>query len=235
MTNRALNTVVTSHVISRFIVGDYCSRDPGCITTMLCKLDLPTLQDWCKQQRLFFFYKVVEGLVPAMPVEQFLKCLPASKRQIRPTKFRDFTAENIILIDRQATLNSRPFLVPHSNTEQHKNSFVRTTTDSNHLGDYQVKALALVDFKQRIVTQSTICKQRIVTQSAIWFACAHSPSVASIPIIRSSEVKHQVKLFKSYLDWAGKDGPGLGTRLTCVHYCGYVCGHKLLLLLCLLS
>ena len=157
MTNRALNTVVTSHVISRFIVGDYRSRDPGCITNMLCKLDLPTLQDRCKQQRLSFFYKVVEGLVPAMPVEQFLKFLPASKRQIRPTKFHDFTAENIILIDRQATLNSRPFLAPHSNTEQHKNSFfVRTTTDSNHLGDYQVMAPTLEDFKQRTVTQSTI-------------------------------------------------------------------------------
>ena len=192
---------------------------------MLCKLDLPTLQDRCKQQRLSFFYKVVEGLVPAMPVEQFLKFLPASKRQIRPTKFRDFTAENIILIDRQATLNSRPFLAPHSNTEQHKNSFfVRTTTDSNHLGDYQVMAPTLEDFKQRIVTQSTI-----------WFACAHSPPVASVPIIRSSKVEHQVKLFESYLDWAGKDGPGLGTRLTCVHYCGYVCGRKLLLLLRLLA
>ena len=102
-----------------------------------------------------FFYKVVEGLVPAMPVEQFLKHLTASKRQIRPTKFHAFTAENII--DRHATLNSRPFLVPHSNTEQHKNSFfVRTTTDWNHLSDYQVKAPTLENFKQRIVTQSII-------------------------------------------------------------------------------
>ena len=123
-----------------------------------------------------FFYKVVEGLVPAMPVEQFLKRLPASKRQIRPTKFHDFTAENII--DRQVTLNSRPFLVPHSNTEHHKNYFfVRTTTDWNHLSDDQVKAPTLEDFKRRIATQSTI-----------WFARAHSPSVASIPKIRSSGI-----------------------------------------------
>ena len=114
MTNRALNTVLISHVISRFIVGDYHSREPGCVTNMLCKLGLPTLQDWCKQQCLSFFYKVVGGLVPAMPVEQFLKPFPANKRQIRPTKFQDFTAKNIL--DRQGTLNSRPFLVPHSNT-----------------------------------------------------------------------------------------------------------------------
>ena len=68
--------------------------------------------------------QVVEGLVvvPAMPVEQhFPKTLPANKRQISPTKFQDFTAKGII--DEQATLNSRPFLVPHSNTEQHKNLF----------------------------------------------------------------------------------------------------------------
>ena len=44
-------------------------------------------------------------------VEQFLKPLPANKRQIRPTKFQDFTAKNIT--DRQATLNFRPFLVLH--------------------------------------------------------------------------------------------------------------------------
>ena len=107
-------------------------------------------------------------------------------RQIRPTKFHGFTAENSI--DRQATFNSRPFLVSHSNTEQHTNSFfffsffffVRTTTDRNHISDDQVKAPK--DFKQRIATQSTI-----------WFARAHTrtPPVASIPKVRSSDVSHQ--------------------------------------------
>ena len=91
-----------------------------------------------------------------MPVEQFLKTLPANKRQIRPTPFQDFTAENIM--DRQATLNSRSFLVPHSNAEQHKNSFFFSTiTDWSHLSDDRVKAPTLEDFKQQIVTQSTIC------------------------------------------------------------------------------
>ena len=65
-----------------------------------------------------WFYKGVERLVPAMPDKQFLKPLPlpANKRQIRSTKFQDFKAKNIILIARQATLHSKPFLVPHSNT-----------------------------------------------------------------------------------------------------------------------
>ena len=80
-----------------------------------------------------------------MPVKPFLKPLPANKRQIRPTKFQDFTAKNIT--DRKATLNSRPFLVPHSNTEQH---------NWNHLSDDQVKAPTSEDFRRRIATKITI-------------------------------------------------------------------------------
>ena len=84
---------------ARFIVGDCRSREPGCVTSVLHKLDLPT-----QTTTPLSLYKVVEGLVPAMPVEQFLKPFPANKRQNRPTKFQDFTAKNII--DRQATLNA---------------------------------------------------------------------------------------------------------------------------------
>ena len=50
------------------------------------------------------------------------------------------------ITDKQATSSSRPFLVPHSNTELHKNSFfffVCTTTDWHHLSDDQVKAWGL--------------------------------------------------------------------------------------------
>ena len=46
------------------------------------KLDLPTLHDRRKQQCLSFFHKVVGGLGPGMPVEQFLKPVPANKKQI---------------------------------------------------------------------------------------------------------------------------------------------------------
>lgn len=60
--------------------------------------------------------------------------------------------------DRQATLNSRPFLVPHSNTQQHKNSFiVPTMTDWNHLSDDQAKAPVLEDFKWLITTVTSVC------------------------------------------------------------------------------
>lgn len=68
-----------------FIFGDYHSRNPDCVTKMLIKWDLPTLQDRRDQQRLFFFYKMVEWLVPAILVNQFLKPLQTGKRQIKPT------------------------------------------------------------------------------------------------------------------------------------------------------
>jgi hypothetical protein len=49
---------------------------------MLNELNLPTLQSRRHKQRLIFFYKVVEGQVPAMPPDLFVK-YQKSKRQIR--------------------------------------------------------------------------------------------------------------------------------------------------------
>lgn len=44
--------------------------DTGCVTKMLLKLDLPALLDRREQQRLLFFYKMVEWLVSAMPIDR---------------------------------------------------------------------------------------------------------------------------------------------------------------------
>jgi hypothetical protein len=52
---------------ARFIAKDYKSREEGCMTKMLNELNLPTLLSSRQKQRLIFFYKVVEGQVPAMP------------------------------------------------------------------------------------------------------------------------------------------------------------------------
>ena len=57
----------------RFISGDYATREPGCISKMLKDQDLPSLQDRRMAARLTFFYKVVEGLVPAISPDAFLK------------------------------------------------------------------------------------------------------------------------------------------------------------------
>ena len=46
---------------ARFITGDYTSRDQGCVSRMLADLQLPSLQDRRKTNRLVFLYKVSRG------------------------------------------------------------------------------------------------------------------------------------------------------------------------------
>ena len=57
---------------ARFITGNYISGEQGCVSQMLAELNLPPLQDRRKANRLTFFFKVVEGLVPAMQSHDFL-------------------------------------------------------------------------------------------------------------------------------------------------------------------
>ena len=54
----------TQRQAARFIMGDYRSRDQGCVTHMLKDLAIPLLQDRRKVNRLVFLYKVVGGQVP---------------------------------------------------------------------------------------------------------------------------------------------------------------------------
>ena len=62
---------------------------------MLDDLDLPTLEDRTTNAKLVFLYKVVEGLVPAIDPDTFIKP-NRPKRQIRSVKFTDCVAKNII-------------------------------------------------------------------------------------------------------------------------------------------
>ena len=58
----------------RFITGDYSPQDQGCVTQveMLQNLDLSSLPDRRKMNRLVFFYKVVDGLVLALQCHDIL-------------------------------------------------------------------------------------------------------------------------------------------------------------------
>jgi hypothetical protein len=105
---------------ARFITGDYKSRHEGAVTNMLNDLDLPTLQDRRTNAKLVFLYKVVEGLIPAIDPDTFIKP-NRLKCQIRSVKCTDGVAQNII--DRQVTNNTRSFAVPVSKTNQYRNSF----------------------------------------------------------------------------------------------------------------
>ena len=118
---------------------------------MLNQHQLPSLQDRRKQLRLSFFYKVVEGLVPALPPDNFLTPVRSNKRPIRAPVLKDFVTTNPVA--RHQTLNSRAFKVPPTKTDQHKNSFfTRTTVDWNLLPESTVRATTIEAFKQQINT-----------------------------------------------------------------------------------
>ena len=131
---------------ARFITGNYSSRDQGCVTKMLQDLDLSSLQDRRKNNRLAFFYKMVEGLVPAMPCHDFLTPVRKSKRNIKPRTFSDYESTNII--DSQCINNCKCFKPEQCNTDIYKHSFIpRTIIDWNHLEDSVVSAQTLAGFK----------------------------------------------------------------------------------------
>ena len=85
---------------ARFITGNYTSRDQGYVSQMLAELNLPPLQDRRKANRLTYFFKVVEGLVPAMQSHDFLTPV-WMKRLIKSKQYTDCVTSNII--DKQST------------------------------------------------------------------------------------------------------------------------------------
>ena len=91
----------------------------------------PLLQTRRQHQRLIFFYKVVEGQIPAIPPHEYIRH-QKPKRHIRARTFQDCETTNII--NSQVRNNTRAIVVEHSNTVQYRNSiFIRTSIDWNHL------------------------------------------------------------------------------------------------------
>ena len=120
---------------------------------MLNELNLPTLQSRRQKQHLIFFYKVVEGQVPAMPPDLFVN-YQKPKRQIG-AKFDNCVTTNIVTSSVRS--NSKCIAIPPRRTDQYKYSFfVRTAVDWNHLDENTVSAEKLESF-------SSPCSRYIVT------------------------------------------------------------------------
>lgn len=137
------------HRAARFITGDYRTRQPGCVTAMLRNLQLPSLQSRRCETRLLFLFRVVEGLVPALPPVHFLKTRDTNKRRVKPKKFIDCVTTNIV--EKYATNNSRCLKLPEWNTEEPQNSFFfRTAIEWNALSEDQVQAKTPEEFRQRL-------------------------------------------------------------------------------------
>lgn len=133
---------------SRFITGDFRSYTPGSVTRLLEKTELQPLQQRRKQLRLSLFYRVVEGTVPALPMQQFLE-EQRQGRRIRAVQHSDHHSVNIV--SGYARNNSRPFIVPYGRTEQFRSSFfVKTAQDWNQLEDNIVTSKSLGIFKTKI-------------------------------------------------------------------------------------
>jgi hypothetical protein len=117
----------------RFIKRDYRSRERGCITKMRNEIELETLEERRQSLRLILMYKVVEGLVPALPTDAFVT-FSKRKRQIKPKTFGDCVTINPV--EKHKTNNSKCLSISNSRTAQYQNSlFVDTVIRWNNLPD----------------------------------------------------------------------------------------------------
>ena len=99
-------------------------------------------------------YKITGGLIPAIPHQNYLTPVSASRRRIQPTKYEDFEAT--IIIECHEVRNTRGFQLPVSNTKQYQNSFfVQTVVDWNHLEENIVKAGSVSAFTSAL-SRSTL-------------------------------------------------------------------------------
>ena len=128
-----LRDKVCQWLATRFIKHDYKSRESGCVTNILKDLELKPLQERRKHVRLTMFYKVVEGLVPAIAPEDYLKEIRTTRKR-KAKQYEGFETSNII--DRQTGNNSRSLELIQCKTDIRKKSFFsKTIVDWNHLED----------------------------------------------------------------------------------------------------
>ena len=138
---------------THFVKQDYRTRKPLSITKMLKDLNLPSLQDRWREKRLIFLYKIVEGLIPAIPAESFLTPV-WNKRMIKTTSRSDFTSSNII--SRFARNNSRCFSLGSAKTDTYRNSFYESElflTGTDNLTEEMLSAKSVEEFRSLISTQ----------------------------------------------------------------------------------
>lgn len=131
---------------ARFLTGDYRTRKPGSVSAMLDELHLSSLEDRRRERRLSLMFRVVEGLVPALPIERFVQRKKEGRRKVKPKRFADFVTTNIV--EKFETNNSKCFIPPEWKADQSRNSFFhRTVLDWNKLTDTQVQAKTQEEFR----------------------------------------------------------------------------------------
>ena len=100
--------------------------------------------------RIVFFYKVVEGLVPALQCHDILTHV-RGKRQIKIRQYKDCVISNID--ERQSTNKTKCFKSVQCNSEIVRNLFFpKTVIDWNHLEESVVCAETADDLRRAIGT-----------------------------------------------------------------------------------
>ena len=118
------------------------------MTHLLERLELPTLQNRRKMDKLCLMYKITNNFFPAIKPNKFLTALPA-RRRIKPTRFEDSAFTNIM--ENQVNNNSKAFKHIFGRTPQYRNSFFPSTIIYwNTLSEGEVEAQNLDTFRCRL-------------------------------------------------------------------------------------
>ena len=116
---------------------------------MLKKLQLPPLQDHRRHLKLTTPFKIVVGLVPALPPEHVLTPFSKDRRKIKATTYQIYNFDYPII--RQSASNSRGCVISASKTDQFRNSFfVRTVYEWNQLSEETVHAFSADAFTSAV-------------------------------------------------------------------------------------
>ena len=135
----------------RFIYGDYKNYSLGTIQHLQERSGLPSLQTRRKALRLTFMFKLVEGLVPAMPTVSFLE-FNKPGRLIRSRRNPEYSTSNII--DRHIRNNNRTIKIKDSKSDKYRQSFfIRTAVEWNQLSDSVVNSKTLETFKSHLTKE----------------------------------------------------------------------------------
>ena len=96
-------------------------------------------------QIFFFLFKVVEGLVPAINPDEYLKP-QKQKRRIKPRTYGNFKSVNIV--EKHSVNHDRGYKIELFHSERLKNLFfIKTVIEWNHLEQEVVHAETVEGFK----------------------------------------------------------------------------------------
>ena len=133
---------------ARFIISDYRTKSQGFMTQSLKDLGLPTLQQRRLYHRLGYFYKITNGLVPAINSSDYLAPV-SNKRRIKTKVHSEYLADNPI--QNLSRNNSKCFKSIHAKSEQYKKSFfIKTIRDWNSLDNELVCEETIESFKIKL-------------------------------------------------------------------------------------